>query len=293
MFKQSFIAAPVAIGLYFLIARRWRCLGVFSAAYGSAVVALFLVMYGLSGYAYMENAFVAMASNDVRVLEAIKIYSSYFFEKSFGLLLALPVALAVSIKHIRSHALIACYFVTALVWNVYSSGKLGSSSNYYAEFGIASIIVIASMFRDHHEDGGRLPKLLVLIPVALQVMFSAGSGFAASSPVITRGDQGVDLAPYISRYQINENKLILHEKIAVHLGDPAGYDWFLLDILIKQGRFDAGPFFQRIRAGEFKTIVFSKEPYSKFERDLYRVVLMSPYQKTYEDQTVLEFGRIP
>lgn len=293
MFKQSFIAAPVAIGLYFLLARRWRCLGVFSAAYGSAIVTLFIVMYGTSGYAYLDNAFVAMASNDVQVLEAIKIYSGYFFEKSFGLLLALPFALALAIKRISSNALIVCYFVTALVWNVYSSGKLGSSSNYYAEFGIASIIIIASVFRDHREDSGMpLLKLLVLLPIAFQVMFSATSGFAASSPIITRGDQGVDLAPYISRYQTNEGKLILHEKIAVQLGNPAGYDWFLLDILIKKGRFDAGPFFQRIRAGEFETIVFSKEPYSKFERDLYRVVLMSPYRKTYEDQTVMEFGRV-
>ena len=284
LFKQSFIAAPVAIGLYFLLTRRWRCLAVFSAAYGVAIIALFSIMYGMSGYAYLENAFVAMASNIVDVRKALMFYSGYFFGKSFGLLLAVPIALVVAIKHGRSNILIVCYCVTALLWNVYSSGKTGSSSNYYAEFGVASIIVIMNVFRRRAEGGGTpLLKLLVLLPIAVQVMFSAASSFVASRPPIFFEPLDVNLAPYISGYETNSKQLILHEKIAIQLRNPVGYDWFLLDSLIAQGRYDPAPFFQRIRVGEFDAIVFSQQPYSNFERDLYHVVLMSPYQKSYED----------
>ena len=123
-------------------------------------------------------------------------------------------------------------------------------------------------------------------------MFSATSSFVASRPPIFFEPLDVNLVPYISGYETNKNQLILHEKIAIQLRNPVGYDWFLLDILIAQGRFDPAPFFQKIRAGEFDTIVFSQQPYSNFERNLYRVVLMSPYQKSYEDKVVMEFIRI-
>lgn len=296
LFKQSFIVAPVAIAVHFMIRRDWPKLACFVAVYGGLAAAFLTVMYTTYGAAYFENTVVSMAANEVRPWEAITIYSEYFIGNSYGLLLAVPAALFIAWRMREDGALLMWYWIAALLWNIYSSGKLGSSANYYAEFASASILLVVFALATRQDQSEpllkKLPVLFVLAPLFAQVVVGAFQGFAHHKPVVFRDDSGVDLAPYLARYRTNEGKLIFHEKIAIQLGHPVGYDWFLTDVLIRQGRYEPDTLIQRIHAGAFDTIVFSQKPYSYFEREVYKIVSSGPFRREYVDQTVIEWRRV-
>lgn len=132
LFKQSFIAAPLALTVYFGLQRRWRDLAVFVAVFGTGISLFLALMWLQTGLGYFDNAVTAMSTNNLYLIDAIKTYSAYFFGTSYGLLLALPAVLLFTILTAKRDVLMV-YWVVAIVWSVFASGKLGSSANYYAE----------------------------------------------------------------------------------------------------------------------------------------------------------------
>lgn len=296
LFKQSFIAAPVAIAMCFLLCRQWREFILFSATYGGAIAVFFGLMYATVGRAYFENTIFVMRGIEVHTLEALKVYSTYFFANSFGLLLALPAALWLAARRYKQNALVLCYWGVATVWSLYSAGKVGSGTNYFADFGVASILLITQTIFSVNTKSNTtsLAKSLVVLPLLIQILAGAIADFAPNKPGISRNEPNVDLTPYLMRYQTNQGKLIFHEKIAIQLGNPFGYDWYLLDILARQDRYDPYILSRQIYAGEFDTIVFSQRPYSSIEPWLVQVADHAQnYERFYEDNVVLEFRRLP
>lgn len=135
---------------------------------------------------------------------------------------------------------------------------------------------------------------LVALPLAAQIVAVTAQGFSTHRPEVVRDDAGIDLSRYLTRYQSNNDKLIFHEKIAIQLGDPVGYDWYLLDILTANGRYDPSSLKRQVACAQYEAIVFSTRPYSFVEREVYRQVVAATesYRFVGQDSTVIEFRRI-
>lgn len=296
LFKQSFIAAPLAIAVFLATKHQWRELMGFCGVYGGGIGVFLLLMFLVTGSAYFDNTITAMAINDLHLAEALSTYSKYFFGNSWGLLLSALAAAAYCIT-VSKNNLILIFWVVAAVWNIYSSSKTGSSANYFAEFAIASVLLITHVLFETEgaRDTKRTPALraLVWLPLSIQILAGAGQGFAPRPPVLIRDDANVDLTRYLGRYGSNEGKLIFHEKVAIQLGQPAGYDWYLLDTLAARGRFDPQVLMRKISCGKYATVVFSTKPYSRIEHEIYRQVTAGAYRLKYQDATIIEFQRWP
>lgn len=296
LFKQSFIAAPLAIAVFLGMQRQWQMLLGFCGAYAGSVVLFLLVMFLATGNAYFENAIIAMATNDLHLIETMKTYAGYFLGNSWGLLFSAMVAAAYSVW-ISKNNLILIFWIIAGAWNIYSSGKMGSSANYYAEFAAATVLLTThALFvtgSTCETKPAKVLRALVWLPLAVQILVGAGQGFTPRLPVLYRDDVGVDLSSYVARYGTNQEKLILHEKIAIQLGHPAGYDWYLLDILTARGMFNPQPLLRKIACAEYATVVFSTKPYSQIEQEIYQRVIAGRYRVVYQDATVVEFQRQP
>jgi hypothetical protein len=294
-FKQSFIAAPVAIAIHLATNREWRSLGAFCLFLGGGIALLYGHMTWLTEGAFLENTLFAMASNELFLDQALQTYGRYFAANSYGLLLALPAAVLIAGKTLGRSGPFLVYWGVALAWNVFSAGKVGSSSNYFAEFGVATVMLVThGLFVPIRIDAtklGRAWRAFVWGPLLAQVLLVVAYDGQAKRPVIYRDDAGVDLTSYMERYASNEGKLILHEKIAIQLGQPKGYDWFLTDILAEQGRVDVGFIASAIEQGAYEYVVFSQKPYSRLELLYHRAASSGPYERSYEDQTIIEFRR--
>lgn len=294
-FKQSFIAAPVAIAIHLARNREWRSLGAFCLFLGGGIALLYGYMTWLTEGAFLENTLFAMASNELFLDQAVETYGRYFLGNAYGLLLALPAAVFIAGKTLGRSGPFLVYWGVALAWNLFSAGKVGSSSNYFAEFGVASVMLVThGLFVPIRMDATKLDRawrIFVWVPLLAQALVTVTYDRQGKRPVIYRDDAGVDLTWYMERYASNEGKLILHEKIAIQLGEPKGYDWFLTDMLAEQGRVDVEFIASAIEQGTYEYVVFSQKPYSQLELQYYRAVTGGPYEQSFEDGTIIEFRR--
>ncbi|MCX8037937.1 MAG: hypothetical protein N3D11_12985 [Candidatus Sumerlaeia bacterium] len=285
LFKQSFIAAPISVFVYFLVSKQIRRAAAFAGSLGALLAVFLIAMYRATGGVYFENTFMALAANDIRPFEAVAaVYGKSLALASYGLLAAWPAALYVLLR-MRTHIFWVVYTVLAFGWAFFSAGKLGAQVNYYSEFAVAALVAVALAVR---QAGPRLrfAPLLPLAFAAVQVV-ATFVFFGPFGPKIHADCE--DLTPYLDRYASDRN-LILHEGLAVHTGQVAALDFVLLEDLWRKRKIDLVPIFSAIARREFPTIVLSQHPMTQLEMRLLYAARKASYRPVYADDLISQWA---
>jgi hypothetical protein len=289
MFKQSFIAAPVAIALALWMTDPSRGL-IFAALFGVFVAAAVITCTAIWGMPYLENVFFAMAGNPWLVGDALTHYGAGLFAKGAGLLIGAAVGAAM-LRTNQQHRVLVSFFGVSLLWNLLSSMKVGSNFSYFAELALASTFVMAvalSEFVKHpHYRWPVICASLLVAHMAFQLTFAFDERKPA--PYDTRSE---DLRPLAERYAAAPRTLVLHEKLAVQLGSPFGYDWYLTEIFIDQGKLKYEQVFASLLTGAIDTVVFAKAIWThELEDRVLNDVQRLGFEKAFETETLVEYRR--
>jgi len=286
LYKQSFIAAPISAAAFFLLAKQYRHALTFSLTIAGLLMAFCIIMYRTTQERYFQNAVVALAVNDVRPIEsAATVYGKPLVQALYGLLPAVPLAVSVLIAGKNQFYLII-YFFVCLGWSFYSAGKIGAQANYYAEFAVLSLVIVA--LAAGSREWQRRPIVLAML------------GLLASQALIGIAHHGIlgeripvagkDVTPYVERYkQVFGSKLITHEEIAIHLGEIVGLDWVLLEHLAEKRRIDLSSIFRQISKGAYAMVILNQHVATRLEMRILYAVKEGPYKLAYFDDTVSEW----
>ena len=296
MFKQSFIAAPISVFFYLLIKKEYRELIRFSMAMSIMLALFFLVMSVLTDGNYYLCAIKAMAVNNMVLWDNLRIVIPYLLIYLWPVLLSLLLCVYLYPMLEERVTLVFVYFVTSLIWAIVSFSKDGAAVNYFSEFVIISLIVIG-IFIGHMSISEKYPHSFVRwLPIALFAVYigvDVASNGVWEFVVPLPEDGTVDISQYVNRYQeVAGEKLVFHERIAVHLGNPVGLDWYLLGILSNHNMIDMAPLSKKIADGEYQLIVFSKQFITPIERQFLTEVQNGPYKERFEDEYVMEYERV-
>jgi hypothetical protein len=283
-FKQSFVAAPVAIFLFLLIGRRaLRAASLFAASYAATLLAVIAFSWGAWGSAFFDNVFAAMGSNPIHLQSSALTYSRELLGEAPGLLVAGAIAFVLTLAAKGERGVVPWFYVVALVWNFLSSGKAGAGTNYFAELGLASVailpVALAAARRTRPLAWG-----LVALPLVANGVVSLAHGARLTQPLIP----SLDLRPYLARYRTPERKLITKEKIAIQLGASEGYDWYLLDLLVASGKARLDPWLGKIAQHEYDLIVLDQTTRSRAEIEFFDAAKRAGYRVTFANPVVVE-----
>ncbi len=290
MFKQSFVAAPIAIAAAFLVNDDVRTGARFAAMYTLGVATSVGLCSAVWGRAYVENVYLAMASNPWLAGEALAHYGSGVSQQALGLLAAGAIG-AFGLAKQSEHRVLVAFWITSLLWNFVSAMKVGSNFNYFAEFAVASIFVSAVVVRDVLRDPTSRTGRFAVAALAANLIYT--SMFTASTRVVPSFDaKSEDLRPLIQRYAASDRVLIFHEKLAIQRGHPFGYDWFLTEMFLDQHRLDYQTAFAPLWHGAFDTVVFAKQIWTDHLEDrLLHDIQQMGFRKTFETETTTEYRR--
>jgi hypothetical protein len=295
-FKQSFVAAPVAIAVHFLLSRRWNAFVKFCSVYWLALGISLGLMYLQHGKAYFDNTFFVLAEIDTKPVEHFLVYMPEFFSRHYSFFLVLPLALLLAIRNHRDQTLIITYFFVSAVWCFCSAGKIGAGPNSFPEFALAStmLIAIGISSKGYPAPWERHLRTLIILGLLIQAsVASIATGSAPHEPLVSFDEPDVDLTPHLQRYSQTDSRLIFHEKIAIQLGNPIGFDWYLVEILAREEKYDPYELAEQIRSLEFDVIVFARRAYTTIEPWLMKVAVHAGYERVYEDKAVIEYRRAP
>ena len=294
LFKQPFIAAPFAILIHLLIEKDVKSSALFCATMGGLLLLYFGIGYVATEGRFFQNTFTAMANNSISPLTNLKIYLPLYFERSYALLLAPPIAALALLRRWPKNRFLIIYLFVCAGWTFISAGKTGASDNYFSELSILSLICIAFALAQYNT---RQPLLVtgLLILLSSQVITDwVREGVFTPTLKIRLENGGASIAPYVKRYcGDTKGTLILHEKLAVHCGDPVGLDWYLLDLLANKGQIDLAPLFSKVAQGKYHRIIFDQQPHSQLEVKIFERVRNGPYRRVYSDQVVSEWVLTP
>lgn len=287
LFKQSFIAAPISAFLYLLIRRDFKDALRFCGMMAGQLAVFFLLMFAMTGKAYFESTMLALANNEMMVLHHLGSHHRYITDALYGLLIALPVALVVLAVERRGHFM-KLYLPLAVAWAIASAGKMGADYNYYNEAAIALLATVA-LALGARGRGADIGAALILASLLFQI-------YATTNDKGLRGEKidaaVYDLRPYIERYrEMPGRKLITEEIVAIHVGDPVGFDWFLLEHLEKRGALDLSPLFERIERGEFDVIGLGRATTTILEQRMRAAIEKGPYAETRFGGVVVEYWK--
>jgi len=255
----------------------------------SALLAgFFAVMAALTGTNYFYHTMISMAVDDIAPIRQFHRYAPFVYKGLYGLILALPVAAGLLLVRRRGHFLLL-YFAVCAVWTFVSTGKYGAGNNYVAEPAILSLVIVAvSLAPTQRRDLFAIVPILILLCcqgyMTLVEYGLQGDGIAVKIE---------NLDSRVAHYRaMPGRKLITHEKLAIHVGDPVGFDWFLLKHLEEKGLLDLSPLYRQIAEGEFAVCVFVKPRTAEIEDRLARLVAKGPYKFSYFDAGIVEFVRV-
>jgi hypothetical protein len=156
--KQSFLSAPAAIALYFLINRQFPRLIQFIATYVVVTSSIWIWLHvstnGMSTLNLVEANLAPMK------LQNIRLVCGQFLQQA-----ALPMILSfAALTKDRRKELIPIYFGVSMIWAILTSAKLGSNTNYFIEPLAAGCLLIPGYLKQEHR-----PALLAAIFVILAI----------------------------------------------------------------------------------------------------------------------------
>lgn len=295
LFKQPFIAAPIAVLIHLLVIKNYKSAAVFCAVMGSLLLTYFGIGYFATDGRFFQNTILAMAGNNIHAVRNFTTYVPLYFQRSYALVLLPLVVAPAFIRLWPKYRFLIIYLLTCAGWAFITAGKSGASDNYFSEVTILLLICTALVLANYKlKQPAVVTGLLILM--SSQVFADwAKEGVLTPTIKIRFENHGVDFGPYIKRYcqptgsHAPQHTLILHEKIAVHCGNPAGLDWYLMDLLADRQQIDLTPLLAKVANGKFQRIVFDQQPLSRLEVRIFELVKNGPYRRAYSDNVVSEW----
>ncbi len=298
-FKQTFLAAPVAICLQLLVERNARDLGrfVFSGlAFGLAFV---LGSWSLLGPGYFRHTVFAMQADPIRPLAASRYFYPILLREHWGLLTA---ALACALDWLgrrREARALLLYLAVCFIWTSTAHGKVGADVNYHGELSLLMVACVGLALADML----RHAPLAAVAPAGLLAMSVVGPlwqygpgwnqvctnrahptalGFSLAPPFD-------DAAPWVERYRgLAEQALIFDNEIGLRVGRPVVQDWLTLTLLLDAGQLDIDDLAEPIRRQAFAAIVFDQNGWDHWTRRLCDEALAAGYRVTLENERLRE-----
>jgi hypothetical protein len=295
LFKQPFIAAPIAVLIHLLVTKNYRSAVLFCAAMGTLLLGYFGIGYFATDGRFFQNTILAMAGNDINPLKNFTVYVPIFFQRSYALVLLPLLVVPAFIRLWPKYRFLVIYLLTCAGWTFLTAGKSGASDNYFSEFTILSLICTALVLAEYRF---KQPVLVIGLLMLLSTQVIADwskEGLFTPTIKVRYENSGAEIGPYIRRYcqpggnTTTEHTLMLPEKIAVHCGNPNGLDWYLMDLLADRQQIDLSPLFAKVANGEFQRIVFDQQPRSRLEVRIFGLVKNGPYRRAYSDNVVSEW----
>ncbi len=294
LFKQPFIAAPFAVLIHLLVEKNYRSATLFCTSMGGLLVLYFSIAYIATDGLFFQNTFVAMANNQISVINNFKIYMPIYFERSYALILAPPIAALALLRLWPKYRFIIIYFFVSTAWTFFTAGKNGAGDNYFSELTILSLLCIALALAEYKTKQPLIMSALLLLLSSQVITDWVREGILTPTMKIRFENGGASIAPYVKRYcGSTTNTLILHEKLAVHCGNPVGLDWYLMDLLASRGQIHLSPLFSKITQGEFQRVIFDQQPRSQTAVTIFRLVKNGPYRRAYSDKVISEWVLTP
>jgi len=294
LFKQPFIAAPIAVFIHLLIEKNYRSTALFCGVMGGLLVLYFGIAYIVTDGLFFQNTFVAMANNQISVIKNFNIYMPIYFERSYALILAPPIAALALLRRWPKYRFLLVYLFISATWTFITAGKNGAGDNYFSELTILSLLCIAFTLAEYKTTQPLVVSILLILLSSQVITDWVREGVFTPVVKIRFENGGASIAPYVKQYCGSaKNTLILHEKLAVHCGNPVGLDWYLMDLLASRGKIDLSPLFSKVTRGEFQRVIFDQQPRSQVAVKIFGLVKNGPYQRVWSDKVVSEWGVIP
>ncbi len=161
-YKQQFVAAPLAVGVFLLLERRYRLALQFASL---------LALGGLASFAFFQ--FVVFRGE--AFFSHFLLYNLVPFSWTefgwglvfFGLVLLIPVLMGVEFLRLCPDRLLSCYLGCATLLSLLTFGKEGSDSNYFLELVFIVSCLFAALLAMRIEAQAGVVELLVLVGVTL------------------------------------------------------------------------------------------------------------------------------
>ena len=252
--KQSFIAAPLAIGASLLWERRWKETTAFGIGLGVTGLAVLAGLSMLTDGRAWNQLVVYQAGQSVRVMDTV--WWGYRFAQRNAVLLALG-AFASLFRHERVPTVVLGYVLIAGAVNTYLIGKQGSNWYYFLDL-IAGLSVVAGiLFSDLYarrdvavpEKESLRPLVLVCLVLVAQLVLFAQPPLSAHPDGATAAADVVDDTdrPVLS---VDASILMRNEQTVI-------YEPFIMTQLHQAGYWDQTPVLRSIANREYGYIVLS------------------------------------
>ncbi|MFN8178454.1 MAG: hypothetical protein U0167_11005 [bacterium] len=277
-FKQSFVAAPVGTLLHLVVSRRRHDAVVFATTLGVLLVVFFTGMGAATRGAYFEDTFLALACNDVSLRYGLSQMGKSCVASWALLLAALPAAVVVAST--RRYRVLFAYLAVLASWSVYSAGKYGAGLNYFAELWL--LLFLFAALAAGERAARWLPQTAVIVALAAHVGLHAGRLSDADLGLFafSRSD------PYVQHFAAHAGpRLILGDRVAVHVGDPEVLDCMLLDELVRKGVIDPAPLLERIRSGYYALVAVPQNPPWAVQTLILKAAASGPYERVWEAES--------
>ncbi|MDD5759414.1 MAG: hypothetical protein PHI06_10060 [Desulfobulbaceae bacterium] len=301
MFKQSFVSAPIAVFLaLFLVAER-RSAWLFLSILSGSLAAFFILMIAITGQGYFVHAIQAMAGNLLDAQQVTRILLPWLWKEFWGpILLLLPTVflMARSSRHLSAQTrrvlvYISSYGLACTLWTLFSAAKLGASLNYFSEWAVIVLMVVAIGIA---VIGKRVHFLVVAM---IMLLIPAGQlGYAelvrhlsTSRQELKKFEEMLKSYEYQFAPDLQERVFISNEILAVRLNAVEALDWCLLDMMARGKKLDINPLFESIRVGAYDRVIIDLRVRTEMEKEIFLSAKRGPYFTRYADSNFVEFVR--
>lgn len=176
----------------------------------------------------------------------------------------------------RTLSCLILYLALSAGWGALA-GKVGAAENYFLQLTPALYLLSGTLLRLP------VPRLLVMAVLAAWALLNAaGAGTALEKLSREMSDQRRDLAPLVQALSRTRGEVLSEDlSILIRAGKSVSYSPFEYTQLARSGRWDEGPFIERIRRGEFELLVFQTNVFAVEESQRYSRGFVSAVRERY------------
>lgn len=299
--KFTVLAGLAGVLGYLALERRWSDLVVLTVAVAVIVGGTYL------GFSYATNGgivfFTLLANAAPPDFERIFRFGLMDFGQSFFVILCIAVAVFYAHDGDRRReeplaAVVALGLLVAVAFGVVSTGRPGSSANYFLESAALGTLLVAVALPPHLEAPRRPPAggplLLLLIGTFLFLHLPSQAALLARD--VPEGQiprdvlEQVDIGP--GQYMLSDPRFVSDLREAGIT--PLVVDGFQLTMMIDQGLVDDSVVTKPIRAGRVPAALLEENPAAhttkKFGRRNHSKEVISLIQNLYRCQTIRDPG---
>ena len=205
---------------------------------------------------------------------------------------ALPVVLALvalagscgsaATRGDRTLSGLVLYLALSAGWGALA-GKVGAAENYFLQLTPALYLLSAALLRLP------VPRVLVMAAFAAWALLNAaGAGGALEKLSRDMSDQRRDLAPLVEALSRTRGEVLSEDlSILIRAGKSVLYSPFEYTQLARSGRWDEGPFVERIRRGEFELLLFQTNVFAVEESQRYSRRFVAAVRERYRPMGVV------